>query len=77
MVNTTRLPELSRKQRLLLQALRDHVKTRGYPPTVRELLPVGGWRSTSSVVHHLRVLEELGYITRVPESPRAMKIHDE
>ncbi len=36
----------------------------GIPPTVREICEATGLRSTSTVHAHLKVLEEMGYITR-------------
>jgi repressor LexA len=60
----------------ILAAIRASMKERGYPPTVRELGDAVGLSSTSSVLHHLRVLREQGLITRAPGSARALVIAD-
>lgn len=46
----------------------------GYPPTVREIGQAVHLRSPSTVHMHLRTLENLGYIKRDPNKPRAMEI---
>ena len=38
--------------------------SKGIPPTVREICEATGLHSTSTVHAHLKVLEEMGYITR-------------
>ncbi|WP_438302370.1 LexA family protein [Streptomyces sp. HUAS TT11] len=49
----------------ILRCIRESIACRGASPTMQEL----GLSSTSSVHHHLRRIEELGYIAR--ESGRA------
>lgn len=65
---------LTPRQDQVLTALTEHVEAKGYPPTVRELGEQVGLTSSSSVVHHLRELQEMGYITRDPGSPRAITL---
>ena len=40
------------------------VRARGYPPTVREIAVAVDLASTSAVHHHLKALEEDGYLER-------------
>lgn len=46
----------------------------GFAPSIRELCAICNLSSTSSVVAHLKKLEELGYIRRREDAPRAIAI---
>lgn len=59
----------------ILAAIRDSVKERGYPPTLREIAEAVGLASTSSVHYHLRALRRDGLIELVPGRPRSVVIH--
>jgi repressor LexA len=50
------------------------VKTKGYPPSVREICEATGLRSTSTVHAHLRRLERRGMISRDSMKPRAISL---
>ncbi|HTY73510.1 MAG TPA: transcriptional repressor LexA [Actinomycetes bacterium] len=65
---------LTARQRMMLEAIRDSVNKRGYPPSVRELGELVGLASPSSVAHQLRQLEKRGYIRRDPRLGRAIDI---
>jgi SOS-response transcriptional repressor LexA len=67
---------LTEQQAALLGILRDHIKQTGYPPTVREIIKLGPWTSTSSVAHQLRALENKGWIRRVVGQARTIQIVD-
>lgn len=60
----------------ILAAIRTSVRDRGYPPTIREIGDAVGLSSTSTVLHHLRVMEADGWITRPPGCVRAIVIAD-
>lgn len=60
----------------ILAAIRTSMRERGYPPTTRELADAVGLASTSSVIHHLRVLAEQGRIRRDPDRARAIVLPD-
>ena len=60
----------------ILAAIRESMRTRGYPPSLRELAETVGLASTSTVTHHLRVLETQGAIRRDPDRARAIVIAD-
>lgn len=66
--------ELTRRQRMVLEVIRQSVETRGYPPSVREIGEAVGLSSPSSVAHQLKALEARGYLRRDPNRPRAMEV---
>lgn len=66
--------DLSEKQRQILEYMKKEVKTKGYPPSVREICEAVGLKSTSTVHGHLSRLEKKGYIKRNPTKPRAIEI---
>ncbi|GAB3829594.1 transcriptional repressor LexA [Dactylosporangium cerinum] len=68
--------DLSDRQQHVLSVIRGWVEERGYPPTVREIGAAVGLGSTSSVSHHLKSLERLGYLRRDGRWPRAMDARD-
>lgn len=49
-------------QKLVLESIISHIKKYGYPPTVREIGKMVSLKSTSSVYHHLKSLEEQGFL---------------
>ena len=60
----------------ILDVIRTSMRERHYPPTVREIADACGFRSASSVVHHLKAMEADGLITRAPGHARAIVIAD-
>jgi repressor LexA len=66
--------ELTPRQRLVLETIRDSVSDRGYPPSMREIGAAVGLASPSSVSHQLTVLERLGHLRRDPNRPRAIEV---
>jgi repressor LexA len=68
---------LSTRQRQILDYIRDMVRTKGYPPSVREIGEAVGLSSSSTVHSHLAKLEEMGFIRRDPTKPRAIDLLDE
>ena len=65
---------LTQRQQMVLIFLREEIAKRGYPPSMREIGAAVGLASTSSVSHQLRVLEQLGYVKRDANRPRALEI---
>lgn len=65
---------LSKRQAVALRFIVDHIKTRGYPPTVREIGTHMDIKSTNGVNDHLRALERKGYIQRDDIKSRAMRV---
>ncbi|NBE85185.1 transcriptional repressor LexA [Micromonospora rubida] len=66
------LPGLSPRQRQILVVIRQWVERHGYPPTVREIGAAVGLGSPSSVAHHLKVLQQRGFLRRAAHGPRAV-----
>ncbi|HEX6990188.1 MAG TPA: winged helix-turn-helix transcriptional regulator, partial [Bacillota bacterium] len=55
---------LTRRQRQIYEFIKKQMRSRGYPPSVREIGEAVGLRSSSTVHGHLSRLEEKGYIRR-------------
>ncbi len=68
-------PLTSQQQRVLDYISRE-VAERGYPPSVREICAALGFRSSSTAHRYLALLEEMGYLERTAERPRAIRILD-
>lgn len=69
--------KISKKQREILDFLKEEILKKGYPPSVREICDAVGLKSTSTVHAHLSTLEKNGYIRRDPTKPRAIEICDD
>jgi repressor LexA len=67
-------PDLSARQRRILEFLRDWGDQHGYPPSVREIGEAVGLVSPSSVAYQLKVLQKKGYLRRDPNRPRAVDV---
>ena len=67
------MQELTERQREVLEFIKEQVREKGYPPSVREIGDAVGLRSSSTVHGHLRRLESKGYIRRDPTKPRAIE----
>ena len=68
--------DLSEKQVLVLEFIKEQLMTKGYPPSVREICTAVNIKSTSTVHGYLNKLEKLGYIRRDPTKPRAIEVLD-
>jgi repressor LexA len=67
---------MSKRQQAILDYIKDQVKLKGYPPSVREIAEAVGLASSSTVHGHLSRLESKGFIRRDPTKPRAIEILD-
>lgn len=67
---------LKGRQQAILDFIRQEVKDKGYPPSVREIGEAVGLASSSTVHGHLSRLEKRGYIRRDPSKPRAIELTD-
>lgn len=65
---------LTVRQMRVLEVIRESVRTKGYPPSVREIGEAVGLASPSSVAHQLRALQNKGYLRRDPNRPRAVDV---
>ncbi len=68
---------LTAKQQQILSCIKQSLKEKGYPPSVRELCISVGLSSTSTVHSHLNTLEKKGFIKRDPSKPRTIEVLDE
>lgn len=66
--------QLTLREEAILEFIRNNVKARGYPPSVREIGLAVGLRSSSTVHGYLKRLEDKGYIKRDPTKPRALEL---
>ncbi|MBS0046992.1 MULTISPECIES: transcriptional repressor LexA [Bacillus] len=71
------MTKLSKRQLDILRFIKEEVKTKGYPPSVREIGEAVGLASSSTVHGHLARLETKGLIRRDPTKPRAIEVLDE
>lgn len=69
-------PPLTSRQSVVLSAIRGLIASQGYPPTLRQIGDEVGLNSLDTVRFHLRNLEDMGYLSRVPGQPRALKVTD-
>ncbi len=66
--------KISKRQQDILDFIKNEVKSKGYPPSVREIGEAVGLASSSTVHGHLARLESKGLIRRDPTKPRAIEI---
>ncbi|PJK17821.1 repressor LexA [Chryseomicrobium excrementi] len=64
----------SKRQEDILAFIKEEVRKKGYPPSVREIGEAVGLASSSTVHGHLARLESKGLIRRDPTKPRAIEI---
>jgi len=65
---------LTDRHRGILDFIEHETRTRGFPPSVREIGEAVGLTSTSTVHAHLSTLQRLGYLRRDPSKPRAIEV---
>ncbi|WP_301109646.1 transcriptional repressor LexA [Sporosarcina sp.] len=70
------MKKISKRQEEILAFIKDEVRLKGYPPSVREIGEAVGLASSSTVHGHLSRLENKGFIRRDPTKPRAIEILD-
>ncbi|MCM2533307.1 transcriptional repressor LexA [Neobacillus pocheonensis] len=68
------MAKISKRQQDILDFIKGEVKSKGYPPSVREIGEAVGLASSSTVHGHLARLESKGLIRRDPTKPRAIEI---
>lgn len=64
----------STKQVEVYEFIKNQIKEKGYPPSVREICAAVGLKSTSTVHGHLERLEKKGLIRRDPTKPRTIEV---
>jgi repressor LexA len=68
------MEQLTDKQRLVFDYIKETIDERGVAPSVREIATATGYASTSTVQYVLNRLEEAGYIERDPLLKRTIRI---
>ncbi|MBF0519712.1 MAG: repressor LexA [Nitrospirae bacterium] len=66
--------ELTYKQNEVLEFIKGHITTIGYPPTLREICSRFGFRSPVSAKHHVDALKKKGYLRQEPLKQRALEV---
>ena len=65
---------LSARRRQILDAIVEHQRAHGYPPSIREIAAKVGLKSPASVKAHIDVLGSAGYLRVDPTRPRAIEV---
>ncbi len=68
--------DLSPKQQKILQFIREFMRKKDYPPSIRDIQVGCAISSTSVVDYNLRALERQGVIRRDPDISRAIELLD-
>lgn len=66
--------KLSEYEQKIIDFVNNEVKTKGYPPSVREICSAVGFKSTSTVHSYLERLKKNGLISKDPTKPRALRV---
>ena len=66
------MADLKEKEQKILDFMRKEIRTKGYPPTVREICAAVGIKSTSTAHKAIGALVEKGYLRKDPAKPRAL-----
>lgn len=66
--------ELTERQKEVFEFLKDFLRERGFPPTLREIASHFGLRGPKAPQKTLNILERKGYIRKVPGGSRAIEI---
>ncbi|NLD20577.1 MAG: transcriptional repressor LexA [Clostridiales bacterium] len=67
---------LKDREQKILNFMKEEIKKKGYPPTVREICSALNIKSTSTAHKDIDSLEKQGYIKKDPSKPRALMIVD-
>ena len=67
--------QLTTRQRKVLQVIRESVRLRGYPPSMREIGEAVGLASTASVSYQLSTLQAKGYLRRDAGHSRTVEVN--
>jgi len=67
---------LKEREQKILDFMKREIKTKGYPPTVREICTALGIKSTSTVHKDIASLVDQGFLKKDPSKPRALMVVD-
>ena len=68
---------LKEREQRILDYMKNEIRAKGYPPTVREICSALNIKSTSTVHKDIDNLEKKGFIKKDPSKPRALMIVDQ
>lgn len=69
----TTVKRLTKRQRMVLDFIIDHIDEHHFPPTIREIGDHMEIKSTNGVNDHLKALERKGYLSRKDAKSRALR----
>lgn len=70
------MENLKERERRILEFMKSEIRTKGYPPTVREICAAIGIKSTSTAHKDIANLVKYGYLKKDPSKPRALMVVD-
>lgn len=70
------MSKLKEREQNILDFMKSEIKTKGYPPTVREICAALHIKSTSTAHKDIASLVEQGYLRKDPAKPRALMVVD-
>lgn len=68
--------QLKEREQKILNYMKEEIRTKGYPPTVREICAAVGIKSTSTAHKDIESLVRQGYLVKDPSKPRALMVVD-
>jgi len=70
------MPELTPRQRQILEFIQESITENGMPPTRAEIAAALGFKSPNAAEDHLRALKRKGVIDLVPGASRGIQLRD-
>ncbi len=71
------MKELTVKQRMVFNAIKEFIDKNSFPPTCNELKNMLGYSSPNSITDHLGFIEKKGYIRRTTKIARSIVVLQE
>ena len=68
------MDKLKEREHRILNYMKEEIRTKGYPPTVREICAAVGIKSTSTAHKDIENLVRQGYLVKDPSKPRALMV---
>jgi hypothetical protein len=73
-VDRNRSEQAKARDDAIVAFIGEHQRSRGYPPSVREIGDAFGWSSASTTHHHLRSLHRQGRLIWQPNGKRTLRV---
>lgn len=68
--------KLTQRQTLVLDCIRQHIESTGYPPTRAEIALKLGFKSANAAEEHLKALQKKGAIQMIQNTSRGIRLPD-